>query len=67
MLAAVQFYKAAGASSAHDPDDRIIYNTTSGALFYDPDGLGGEASVRFAVLGSASHPAITSGDFLIVA
>ena len=53
------FYSAAGATSAHDSTDRIVYNTTTGALFYDADGnqAGGDDAVQFAVLDN--HPTLT--------
>ena len=63
-LAAGAFWSAAGAASGHDGDDRIVYNTTTGALYYDADGNGGAAAVRFATL--STKPAITSADFLVV-
>lgn len=66
-LAAAKFYKADGATSAHDADDRIIYDTNTGALYYDADGQGGEAAVKFAVLGTASHPNLLAGDLIVVA
>jgi Ca2+-binding RTX toxin-like protein len=39
-------------TAAHDASDRIIYNSSSGALYYDPDGnlTGGAAQVQFATL-----------------
>ena len=43
---------------------RLIYNSTSGALFYDADGVGGLDAVQFATL--TTHPGLTSGDFLVV-
>jgi Ca2+-binding RTX toxin-like protein len=63
-LAANAFFSAAGATSAHDADDRIVYNTTTGALFYDADGVGGTAAVQFAVLDN--HAALTNADFVVV-
>jgi len=52
-------------SAAHDADDRLIYNATTGALFYDADGNGGAATaVQFATLGSGL--ALTNNDFLVV-
>lgn len=63
-LAAAAFRSAAGATMAGDADDRIIYNVTTGDLYYDADGLGGAASIRFAVI--ENKPALTAADFLIV-
>ena len=37
-------------SAAHDADDRIIYDTVTGALSYDADGTGPLAAVQFAAL-----------------
>lgn len=66
-LAAEAFYTGAGVRSAHDADDRIIYNTTTGILFYDADGAGGATSVAIAELGTTTHPALTAADLLIIA
>ncbi|WEX75374.1 calcium-binding protein [Sinorhizobium numidicum] len=64
-LASAQFYAAAGATAAQDTSQRIIYDTTTGALYYDADGsLSGATAVQFAVL--STHPGLTTGDFLIV-
>jgi serralysin len=46
-LAEGAFYRGA---AAHDNNDRIIYNRATGALYYDPDGEGGQAQVQFAQL-----------------
>ena len=59
-----EFYAAAGAKAAHDADDRIIYNTTTGTLSYDVDGLGGQAAVVFATL--KGMPALAATDIIVI-
>jgi serralysin len=51
--------------AAQDANDRIIYNSATGALFYDADGVGGNAQVQFARL-STGLP-LTDVDFFVVA
>jgi Ca2+-binding RTX toxin-like protein len=64
-LAVTAFVKGAGFVSAKDATDRIVYNTTTGDLFYDRDGLGGVAAVKFATL--TTHPlTVTNADFVII-
>lgn len=58
------FHAAAGATSGADGNDRIIYDTCTGRLFYDVDGLGGAASVNFAVI--ENKASLTTENFLIV-
>ena len=48
---------------AHDKDDRIIYDKKTGSLYYDPDGTGSAAQIKFAIL--ANKAAITHADFAI--
>ena len=50
---------------AHDGTDRIIYNTTTGALYYDADGTGSAAAIQIAIIGS--HPTVAYTDFSVVA
>lgn len=64
VLVAGQFRSGAGITTAADADDYLIYNTTTGALFYDADGsLGGFASQQFATL--VGLPALTAADFFV--
>lgn len=62
------FYSAPGATSAQDASDRIIYNTTNGVLYFDPDGVRGKAAVAIATLTNAdgAHPVLADGDFLLI-
>ncbi|WP_405198033.1 tandem-95 repeat protein [Brachymonas sp. G13] len=45
----------------------ILYNTSTGALYYDADGTGGTAPVQFAILGTGTqHPTLSVADFVII-
>ena len=50
-------------TAAADADDRLIYDSATGALWYDADGTGAGAAIHFATL--QGHPTLTAGDFLI--
>ena len=58
-----RFYAAAGATGGHDADDRVIYNTTTGQLFYDSDGSGANAAQLIATLQGA--PALAASDIVV--
>ncbi|MGO4831185.1 matrixin family metalloprotease [Rhizobiaceae sp. 2RAB30] len=62
-LAAAKFSKGTTAL-APDADDRIIYETDTGKLFYDADGTGVGAQIQFATL--APNLAITNADFAVI-
>jgi Ca2+-binding RTX toxin-like protein len=49
---------------AVDADDRIIYDTATGALSFHADGSGATAAIQFATL--TNFAAISSADFLVV-
>jgi Ca2+-binding RTX toxin-like protein len=62
-LAAGSFRSGAGFSSATDADDYLIYDSSSGALYYDANGNAGNGPVQIASL--ASGLALSSLDFLV--
>jgi Ca2+-binding RTX toxin-like protein len=51
-------------SAAHDTDDRIVYNSATGALFYDSNGNGAGGSIQFATV--AAGLAMTNSEFSII-
>lgn len=51
-------------SAAADASDRIIYNSATGALYYDPDGAGSAAQVHIANLSPGLS--LTAGIFVII-
>ncbi|WP_300334416.1 M10 family metallopeptidase C-terminal domain-containing protein [Accumulibacter sp.] len=66
-LSTDQFWSGAGVTQAHDASDRIVYNTTTGDLYYDADGYGGDAAVAIAVVGVATHAQLSYADFALIA
>ncbi len=56
---------ASTAGVAHDLTDRILYDTDSGALFYDADGnkAGGVSGIKFAIVGL--NLALSEADFVV--
>lgn len=52
------------AGKADDKDDFILYDKATGALFYDADGNGTGAAIKFAVV--ETKPALSAADFLVI-
>jgi Ca2+-binding RTX toxin-like protein len=56
-----RFYAAPGATAGHDATDRVIYNSTTGDVYYDEDGSGGGPAVRIA-----TAPTLAAGDIVVI-
>jgi len=63
-LTNTRFFKSAGSTANLTADDRVIYNTSNGNLYYDADGGGGGASVLIAKLTGA--PVLVAGDIQVI-
>jgi trimeric autotransporter adhesin len=61
----LDFFAAGDTGSALDENDYILYNTTSGALFYDADGNGAGVAIQFATLTSKPQT-LMAADFTVL-
>jgi Ca2+-binding RTX toxin-like protein len=59
-----KLFAANAGGAATSPDNRLIYDTATGELRFDPDGSGAGAAVLLARLAGA--PALSAGDFVVV-
>ena len=61
---ATTFVTAAGVPVAGDVNDRILYNSTNGQLFFDADGSGSSAAILIATL--TGNPVLAASDFEVI-
>ena len=54
-------------TSALDTLDRIVYNSSTGALYYDANGSVSGQNVQIALIGTSTHPTLAASDFLVIA
>jgi Ca2+-binding RTX toxin-like protein len=60
-----EVFRAGAHVTAQDGNDHILYDTTTGSLYYDPDGAGFDSALLVATLTGA--PALAATDILVVA
>jgi Ca2+-binding RTX toxin-like protein len=63
-LKASAFHVPAEGHAAHDRSDRIIYDASTGNLYFDPDGTGHKHAVKFAMVDAGLH--LSARDFYVV-
>ena len=59
-----RFLAGAGAKAGQDAEDRIVYNTSTGYLWYDADGSGAGGQQLIAILQGA--PALAASDIVVI-
>ncbi|HEY7598493.1 MAG TPA: hypothetical protein VH741_01100 [Candidatus Limnocylindrales bacterium] len=59
-----RFFAGAGAKSGVDAEDRLVYDTSSGFLWYDADGSGAGGQLLVGVVQGA--PALSAGDIAVI-
>jgi uncharacterized repeat protein (TIGR02059 family) len=65
-LSSDAFWSGAGVTTAHDADDRFIYNTTNGYLYYDNDGNAlRDQAVLVAILGATTPLVFTDLQIIV--
>ena len=59
-----RFAAGAGFTSGHDASDRVVYDTSTGNLYYDADGNGAGAAQLVATI--QGHPAVAATDIAVI-
>jgi len=59
-----RFAAGAGFTSGRDATDRVIYNTSTGSLYYDADGSGAGAAQLIATF--SGNPAVAATDIVVI-
>lgn len=66
QLTTSMFRSGAGVTTAADTNDYVIYNNTSGKLYYDADANGASVPVQIALIGTTTHAALNVADFVVI-
>jgi Ca2+-binding RTX toxin-like protein len=65
-LDAAAFVSGAGLTHALDNSDRVIYDTTTGNLYYDFDGSASTGGIPWLFATLFNHPTIAASDFEVI-
>jgi Ca2+-binding RTX toxin-like protein len=66
QVGAGNFVSGGNGVKAVDTNDYLIFNTTTGALFYDADGSGKGAAIQFATITLVGVQELSASDFLVI-
>jgi Ca2+-binding RTX toxin-like protein len=66
QVGADNFVSGGNGVKALDTNDYLIFNTTTGALFYDADGSGKGAAFQFATITLVGVQELSASDFLVI-
>jgi Ca2+-binding RTX toxin-like protein len=64
-LTPTDFISGTTITDASSAGQHLLYNSSTGFLYYDADGAGGVAGVQVALIGSTTHAALVSTDILV--
>ncbi len=65
-LTLTELVSGAGLTTGQDSNDYLVYNTTTGNLYYDTDANGAGGSILFAQLGTSVHPTLLATQIQVV-
>jgi Ca2+-binding RTX toxin-like protein len=64
-LTATDFISGINITNASSTGQHLLYNSSTGFLYYDADGAGVGTGVQVALIGSTTHAALVSTDILV--
>lgn len=66
-LSSSDFLSSTSVNEATNSGQHILYNKSTGALFYDADGSGANSAVQIALIGTTpQHPELIAKDFFVI-
>lgn len=65
-LTPADFVSGINVTASSNSGQHLLYDSDSGALYYDADGAGANDAFQIALLGAATHPNLISTDILVI-
>jgi len=64
-LTPADFISGTNITNASSTGQHLLYNSSTGFLYYDADGAGAGTGVQVALIGTTTHAALVSTDILV--